>query len=72
MTNRQAAALRFRITVFQAELDACTTEAQRRCVKQAISETEYQLAVVEAASVRPDDSTFAPTDSWNLLQAVAP
>lgn len=43
MTNQQAAALRYRITVFQAELDACETEAQRRCVKQAILAAERQL-----------------------------
>lgn len=43
LTNQQAKSLRFRITVLQAELDGCTTEAQRRCVKQSILAAERQL-----------------------------
>lgn len=39
----QAKALRTKISHLQTELESCTTEAQRRCVKETIVDAERQL-----------------------------
>jgi len=42
MTNR-AKALRAKINHLQAELESCTTKAQRRCITESIIDAERQL-----------------------------
>lgn len=43
MKDAQAKTLRNRIAEFSKQFETCTTEAQRRCVKQSILAAERQL-----------------------------
>ncbi len=48
--NRQALkSLRLRLTVQTEELTTCTTVAMRRCVAEAIADTERQISELVAA-----------------------